>query len=176
MTRCARPSSRNPMIRLLDENRAALKALREAGITEIHDIATPDQTKRFIELEDNGELTCRVWLRPDLSRGAELKARRIHDGASSQNESRKAPGFGTARLKDISTASWGRTAPCSSSLTPTSREISAIGGPIPPTTRSSRSATWRRCIRLIKIGLDAGFVPNVHAIGDRGVAEDARPL
>ena len=59
--------------RMLDENRAGLKALREAGIVEIHDIAGAAQTKRFIELQENGELTCRVWLRPDLSRGAELK-------------------------------------------------------------------------------------------------------
>jgi len=59
--------------RLLDENRVALKALREAGIVEIHDIANPPQTERFIELQEKGELTCRVWLRPDLSRGAQLK-------------------------------------------------------------------------------------------------------
>ncbi|TET24618.1 MAG: hypothetical protein E3J76_02630, partial [Candidatus Aminicenantes bacterium] len=59
--------------RLLDENRAALRALREAGIVEVHDIAAPVQTQRFIELQENGELTCRVWLRPDLSRGAKLK-------------------------------------------------------------------------------------------------------
>jgi predicted amidohydrolase YtcJ len=61
-------------MRLLDESRTALQALREAGITEIHVIETPGQTKRFVELEKNGELTCRVWIRPDLSRGAELKA------------------------------------------------------------------------------------------------------
>jgi len=58
---------------MLDENRAGLKALREAGVVEIHDIATQEQTERYIELQENGELTCRVWLRPDLSRGAELK-------------------------------------------------------------------------------------------------------
>jgi predicted amidohydrolase YtcJ len=61
-------------MRLIDESRAALLALREAGITEIHDVETPEQTKRFIDLDKNGELTCRVWLQPDLSRGAELKA------------------------------------------------------------------------------------------------------
>jgi predicted amidohydrolase YtcJ len=61
-------------MRLIDESRAALLALREAGITEIHDVATPEQTKRFIELEKNGELSCRIWLQPDLTRGAELIA------------------------------------------------------------------------------------------------------
>ena len=29
---------------------------------------------------------------------------------------------------------------------------------------------------LIKAGLEAGFVPNVHAIGDRGRGGDAQPL
>ncbi|MDH5405749.1 MAG: amidohydrolase family protein, partial [Candidatus Aminicenantes bacterium] len=59
--------------RLLNENRAALKRLAESGIVEVQDIERPEQTARFIELQENGELTCRVWLRPDLSRGAELK-------------------------------------------------------------------------------------------------------
>lgn len=57
--------------RLLAENRAALKMLRESGIVEIHDIAAPDQIERFVELEEKGELTCRVWLEPGLSRGLE---------------------------------------------------------------------------------------------------------
>jgi predicted amidohydrolase YtcJ len=68
-------------IRLIDESRAALFALREAGVTEIHDVATPEQTKRFIELEKNGELSCRVWLQPDLTRGAELTAQGFAQGS-----------------------------------------------------------------------------------------------
>ncbi len=58
--------------RIMDENRAALKALREAGIVEVHDISIPAQEERFALLREEGELTCRVWLRPDLSRGPEL--------------------------------------------------------------------------------------------------------
>jgi predicted amidohydrolase YtcJ len=61
-------------MRLLDESRTALQALREAGITEIHDVETPEQTKRFVELEKSGVLTCRVWILPDPARAAELKA------------------------------------------------------------------------------------------------------
>ena len=64
-----KPKSRE---RLLNENRAALKKLARCGIVEVHDIAAPEQTGRFVELQKNGELTCRVWLRPDLSRGEEL--------------------------------------------------------------------------------------------------------
>ncbi len=58
--------------RLLDENRAGLRALAEVGITEIHDIAKPEQTARFVELRERGELTARVWLRPDLNRATEF--------------------------------------------------------------------------------------------------------
>jgi predicted amidohydrolase YtcJ len=43
--------------RLLKENRAALKRLAESGNVEVHDIAKPDQTARFIELQENGETT-----------------------------------------------------------------------------------------------------------------------
>jgi predicted amidohydrolase YtcJ len=78
-------------MRLLDESRAALQALREAGITEIHDVETPAQTKRFVELEKSDELTTRVWLRADLSRGAELKAQGFTMGlhpATKQKSSR----------------------------------------------------------------------------------------
>lgn len=58
--------------RLMNENMAALRHLRECGIVEIHDIVYPDQMARYIELEKQGELTCRIWARPDLSRGSEL--------------------------------------------------------------------------------------------------------
>ncbi|MFC1734215.1 amidohydrolase family protein, partial [candidate division KSB1 bacterium] len=46
--------------RILNENRAALKALTEAGIVEIHDITGPDQTERFIQLQENGVFWQRV--------------------------------------------------------------------------------------------------------------------
>ena len=60
--------------RLLAENRAALEELAASGIVEVHDIAKPEQTARLVELQERGELTCRFWLRPDLSRGEELGA------------------------------------------------------------------------------------------------------
>ena len=61
-------------MRLLDESRTVLQVLREAGITEIHDVETPEQTKRFVELEKGGLLTCRVWILPEPARAAELKS------------------------------------------------------------------------------------------------------
>lgn len=156
--------------RLLDENRAALKALRESGIVEIHDIAQPDQTQRFIELQKNGELTCRVWLRPDLSRGAELKEKGLSMGLHPKT-----------KLKD----NWLRYGALKGYID----GIMGTHGALffePYDDQPDNYGHWRRhtsddpdfkngnmekMYNLIKTGLEAGFVPNVHAIGTRGVAE-----
>jgi predicted amidohydrolase YtcJ len=156
--------------RLLDENRAALKALREAGIVEIHDIARPDQTERFLELQENGELTCRVWLRPDLSRGAELKEEGLTIGLHPKTKE-----------KDL----WLRYGALKGYID----GIMGTHGALffePYDDQPNNYGHWRRhtsddpefrtrnmekMYNLIKIGLEGGFVPNVHAIGTRGVAE-----
>ncbi|MFQ6037866.1 MAG: amidohydrolase, partial [Candidatus Aminicenantales bacterium] len=156
--------------RRLDENRAALRALREAGIVEIHDIATPSQTQRFIELQERGELTCRVWLRPDLSRGAELKNQGFTMGLHPKT-----------REKDM----WLRYGALKGYID----GIMGTHGALffrPYDDQPNNYGHWRRhtsddpqfkvgnmekMYGLIKVGLEAGFVPNVHAIGTRGVAE-----
>jgi predicted amidohydrolase YtcJ len=156
--------------RLLKENRAALKALREAGIVEVHDIATPAQTQRFIELQEKGELTCRVWLRPDLSRGSELAEAGLTMGLHPQT-----------KVKD----GWLRYGALKGYID----GIMGTHGALffkPYDDQPGNYGHWRRhtsddanfktgnmekMYDLIKIGLEAGFVPNVHAIGTRGVAE-----
>ena len=162
-----KPKSRK---RILDENRAGLKALREAGIVEVHDIATPDQTERFIELQENGELTCRVWLRPDLSRGAELKEQGLTMGLHPKTKEKDA---------------WLRYGALKGYID----GIMGTHGALffkPYDDQPDNYGHWRRhtsddpgykvgnmekMYTLVKIGLEAGFVPNVHAIGTRGVAE-----
>jgi len=156
--------------RLLDENRAGLRALREAGIVEVHDIATPDQTARFIELQESGELTCRVWLRPDLSRGAEMKTEGLTMGLHPKT-----------KRKDM----WLRYGALKGYID----GIMGTHGALffdPYDDQPDNYGHWRRhtsddpeykvgnmekMYRLIRTGLEAGFVPNVHAIGTRGVAE-----
>jgi len=156
--------------RLLDENRAGLRALREAGIVEIHDIARPDQTQRFIELQERGELTCRVWLRPDLSRGAELKEKGLTMGLHP-----------ITKEKDM----WLRYGALKGYID----GIMGIHGALfykPYDDQPQTYGHWRRhtsddpelkvgnmekMYDLVKIGLEAGFVSNVHAIGTKGVAE-----
>ena len=156
--------------RMLDENRAALKALREAGVVEIHDIATPEQTKRFIELQENDDLTCRVWLRPDLSRGAKLKEQGLTMGLHPKS-----------KQKD----SWLRYGALKGYID----GIMGTHGALfyePYDDQPDNYGHWRRhtsddpefkvgnmekIYNLIKVGIEGGFVPNVHAIGTRGVAE-----
>jgi len=156
--------------RLLDENRAALRALREAGIVEVHDIATADQTQRFIELQKNGELTCRVWLRPDLSLGSKLKEKGLTMGLHPQT-----------KVKD----GWLRYGALKGYID----GIMGTHGALffePYNDEPQNYGHWRvhtsddpelkkgnmdKMYQLIKQCLEAGFVPNVHAIGDRGVAE-----
>ena len=156
--------------RLLDENRAALKALREAGIVEVHDIERPDQTQRFIELQDNGELTCRVWLRPDLSRGKELGEDGFTMGLHPKTKEKN---------------NWLRYGALKGYID----GIMGTHGALfyePYNDQPNNYGHWRRhtsddpqmqvrnmekMYNLVKEGLAAGFVPNVHAIGTRGVAE-----
>lgn len=156
--------------RLMNENRAALQALRESGITEIHDIATPGQVARFIELDKNNELTARVWLRPDLSRGAELKEKGISMGLH--------PGS----FHECNYLRYG-------ALKGYIDGIMGTHGALffePYHDQPGNYGHWRhhtsdcpelkegnmeKMYALIKEGLEAGFVPNIHAIGDRGVAE-----
>ncbi len=156
--------------RLMDENRAALKALREAGIVEVHDIATPEQVERFTKLDKNDELTSRIWLRPDLSRGEELKEKGIAMGLHPETQEE---------------CNWLRYGALKGYID----GIMGTHGALffePYDDQPDNYGHWRRhtsdcpdlqegdmekMYDLIKTGLEADFVPNIHAIGDRGVAE-----
>ncbi|MFC2165779.1 amidohydrolase [Acidobacteriota bacterium] len=53
--------------RVLNEYRTGLRLMAEMGIVEYHDMFRSfSEVDRYLELEDKGELTCRVWLRPWL--------------------------------------------------------------------------------------------------------------
>jgi len=167
MTKTIRPKSHK---RLLDENRAALRALREAGIVEIHDIARPDQTQRFIELQERGELTCRVWLRPDLSRGADLKKKGLTMGLHPETKE-KDTWLRYGALKGYIDGIMGTHGALF--FKPYDDQPDNYGHWRRHTSddRERKVRNMEKMYSLIKVGLDAGFVPNVHAIGTRGVAE-----
>jgi len=155
--------------RLLNENRAALKKLAQSGIVEIHDIAVPEQTKRFIELQENRELTCRVWLRPDLSRGAELKEKGLTMGLHPKT---KTPDgwLRYGALKGYIDGIMGTHTALF--FEPYNDQPNNYGRYRRHTSDDPqfKAGNMDKMYKLIKIGYDAGFVANVHAIGTKGVA------
>jgi len=155
--------------RHLNENRAALKALREAGIVEIHDIARPDQTARFVELQRNGELTARVWLRPDLSQGADLGAQGFTMGLH-PDTGEPDPFLRYGALKAYIDGIMGTHGALF--FEPYDDQPDNYGHYRPHTSDHPQLqvGNMEKMYNLIHAGLEAGFVPNVHAIGDRGVA------
>jgi hypothetical protein len=167
LAKSVKPKSRD---RLLNENRAGLKALREAGIVEIHDIETPDQTERFIELQKRGELTCRVWLRPDLSRGKELQENGFTMGLHPKTK-QKDSWLRYGALKGYIDGIMGTHGALF--FEPYSDQPQNFGHWRRHTSDDPelKTGNMEKMYGLIKEGLAAGFVPNVHAIGDRGVAE-----
>lgn len=63
--------------RILNEYRAALKAFSEMGIVEVHDMFRSfKEIERYVKLQENGELTCRIWTRPWL----DLQKKMISEG------------------------------------------------------------------------------------------------
>jgi len=155
--------------RLLNENRAALKALREAGIVEIHDIARPDQTARFVELQENGELTARVWLRPDLSRGADLGDKGLTMGLHPTTNDPD-PFLRYGALKGYIDGIMGTYGALF--FEPYDDQPDNYGHYRRHTSNDSQMQVedMEKMYTLIHAGIDAGFVPNVHAIGTKGVA------
>ncbi|MCZ6501680.1 MAG: amidohydrolase [Gammaproteobacteria bacterium] len=63
--------------RILNEARAALKSMREHGVVEIHDITPTDYEQVYLDLQNSGELTARIWMRADLARAAEFNDKGI---------------------------------------------------------------------------------------------------
>jgi len=155
--------------RLLNENRAALKALREAGIVEIHDIAVPDQTSRFYDLQKNGELTCRVWLRPDLSRVNDLVDEGFTMGQHPfTHEKNNYLRYGA--LKGYIDGIMGTHGALF--FEPYDDQPGNYGHYRRHTSDDPDllEPNMDKMYRMIKTGYDGGFVSNVHAIGTRGVS------
>ena len=161
-----KPKSRE---RRLNENRAALRRLAESGIVEIHDIARPEQEDRFIVLQDRGELTCRVWMRPDLGRGAELAAKGLTMGLHPVTKKRdRYLRYGA--LKGYIDGIMGTHSALF--FEPYADQPANYGRYRVHTSDDPKFLVpnMEKMYRLIKVGYEAGFVSNVHAIGDKGVA------
>jgi predicted amidohydrolase YtcJ len=155
--------------RLLNENRAALRRLAESGIVEVHDIAVPDQVERFVELQENGELTCRVWLRPDLSLGAELEEKGQTMGLHPKTK-KPDDWLRYGALKGYVDGIMGTHSALF--FEPYDDQPDNYGHYRRHTSDDPdyKTGNMEKLYSLIKVGYGAGFTANVHAIGDRGVA------
>jgi predicted amidohydrolase YtcJ len=155
--------------RLMNENRAALKRLRECGIVEIHDITYPEQTKRYLELERNGELTCRIWARPDLTFGAELGEQGFtmgdHPGTGEPDEFLR---YGA--LKGYIDGIMGTHGALF--FEPYDDQPENYGHYRRHTSDDPdlQIGNMDKMYGLIRAGYEAGYISNVHAIGTKGVA------
>jgi hypothetical protein len=155
--------------RMLRENRAALARLAESGIVEIHDITDAAQAERFVQLQQEGALTARVWMRPDLSRGAELGAKGYTMGAHPVTRQRdRYLRYGA--LKGYIDGIMGTHGALF--FEPYADEPGNSGHYRPHTSDDPKLLVpnMEKMYGLIKAGFAAGFVSNVHAIGDKGTA------
>lgn len=75
--------------RILNEYRLGLKRLAEMGIVEIHDMFRSfKEIDRYIKLQKNGELSCRVWVRPWLDLADEMYDRGYKMGSHPETHKR----------------------------------------------------------------------------------------
>ena len=155
--------------RLLRENRAALARLAESGIVEIHDITDAAQAERFVRLQQEGGLTCRVWMRADLSRGAELRDKGLTMGLHPVSRQRdRYLRYGA--LKGYIDGIMGTHGALF--FEPYADQPGNYGHYRPHTSDDPKllAPNMEKMYGLIKTGYAAGFVSNVHAIGDKGTA------
>lgn len=137
----------------LAEGRAALQRLAEHGVTTIHDITSDDQWQVFEALKESGDLTARIYARPTLDRWEELQA------------AGRVPGFGDEFLKIGGLKGF----------------VDGIMGTssarfYEPYLTSGEVGRWRQMVidapgmqALITGADEAGYWPQVHAIGDQAI-------
>jgi predicted amidohydrolase YtcJ len=155
--------------RLLEENRAALRRLAESGIVEVHDIAKPEQTTRFVELQKNGELTCRVWLRPDLSRAAELGDKGLTMGQHPESGSPD-PILRYGALKGYIDGIMGNHSALFFEAYDDQPDNYGHYRRHTSDDPELRTPNMEKMYGLLKTAHETGFVANVHAIGTKGVS------
>jgi predicted amidohydrolase YtcJ len=165
--RITRPKSEK---RILDEVRAGFRKMAEIGITEIHDMTSEPQMRRYVQLEDAGELTARVWMRPHLLAAEQV----LEDGIAMGNH--PVTGQRDRYLR------WGAFKAHFDGL------MGSHGALLyePYSDRQTTSGRYRQCTssspllrepdmekfdRLLQLVAEAGFVTNTHAIGTKGVAD-----
>lgn len=163
-----------PFDQRLIQVRAVLREAREAGVTTIQDLTSPEQLMAYQELKRRGELTCRIMLRPTLYQAEQVAALGLSRG------------FGDHWLKLIGYKAWvDGIMGASSALffrpydhNPNNRGNlrhvmypEGVEGAAMQMTDTDHYTRFPpgNLERLLQIAVRTGVPPHVHAIGDLGV-------
>jgi len=155
--------------RRLNEIRAGLRELARQGITEIHDITDDPYPQYYATLQENGELTARIWMRLDLSRSSEIAE------AGIEMNTHPVTGLRDRYLR------YGAYKGYMDGL------MGSHGALLyePYTDDPTTSGHYRRhssddpalhdpnldkIHQMMRVGIEDGFVINTHAIGDLGIS------
>jgi len=159
--------------RILNEYRTGLEVLAEMGIVEIHDmIRSFSQVERFMTLQESGELTARVWVRPWLDLSEEMFQRGLTMGVHPRTGKRdyflRYGGFKSANDGFLGSRGAMLFEPYNDRPdykghyqeynSDAARSGSLVGNP---------EVFYQYC----KAAVEHGFSVDSHAIGDRGVSE-----
>jgi len=155
--------------RVLDEMRAGLRELAKRGITEFHDITGEPYPRRYAALQENGELTSRVWMRLDLSRSAEIQAAGIDMGThpvTGQPDRYLRYGAFKGYMDGLMGSHGALLFQPYTDNPETSghyrRHSSDAGDLMEP--------NLEKILGMMRIAVEDGYIINTHAIGDKGIA------
>lgn len=156
--------------RLMNENRAALKELREAGVVEIHDITDDRQMEHFVKLQRQGELTVRVWMRADLSRAQEFNDKGIKMGThpiTRQTDNYLRWGAYKGYIDGIM---GNHTALFFEPYSDQPDNYGAYRHQTSDDPPPYKTGNMEKMYAYLKTAHQGGFIANVHAIGTKGTA------
>ena len=159
--------------RLLNEYRTGLRLHAEMGIVEIHDMFRSfDQVERYVTLQESGELTARIWVRPWLDLADEMYERGLsmgtHPATGERDHFLRYGGFKSANDGMLGSRGAMLFEPYDDRPdykghyqeynSDADRPGSLVGNP-------------EVYYNYVKDAVEHGFVVDSHTIGDRGVSE-----
>lgn len=159
--------------RILNEYRAGLRAMAQMGIVEFHDMIRDfRQVERFTELQETGELTSRVWVRPWLDLDEEIFQRGIqmgtHPGTGERDFFLRYGGFKSANDGFLGSRGAMLFEPYTDrpDYKGHYQEYNS-DAPEPGSLVGNPQVFYDYC----KAAIEHGFSVDSHAIGDRGISE-----
>jgi predicted amidohydrolase YtcJ len=155
--------------RRLNELRAGLRELARQGITEIHDITDEPYPRYYATLQENGELTARVWMRLDLSRSSEIAEAGVEMNTHPVTGERdRYLRYGAYKgYMDGLMGSHGALL-----YEPYSDDPSTSGHYRRHSSDDPdlMEPNLDKIFQMMRVGIEDGFVINTHAIGDLGIS------